>query len=1004
MSARLVSTPLGSAGLILGLSLLGMPVSQGLILEALVPAALAADPLPARGLTALLPSGPVLGDGATETVLHAILLTPTGAPALEAKLKASVEGGTAGDVEDLGNGLYKLTITADPVQAPGTLTVSLKGRVDALGPIEITRQVPVLPPTSGRIQVTTNMPAITLGQDGYATISFSFPATLGPPPTAEDVLVRTSAGKLSAITPMGAGRFTARFEPPAVNYPHLAVITISDRRDPQAVYGSTVVRLMGKVDYPVTAPAGANVVLRVGGREFGPVTVDATGRGLVPIIVPPGISAATQITANGGDVAEEMIDLRVPPTRRIALFEVPPSIPSDSRVQVPIRVAVDKPDGAPDPSAKVTLTATAGRVSQPTHVGDGVYEATFTPPDGRVEVEATLQASVEGGGQGDAVEVRLTPPMPASLALSAEPATLEPKATALEVFASLRATDGAGLPGRDVDLSAIGATPKAALQDVGGGDYRRSFRADGETDVLVRAIARAPVSDNALARVILVPASSQVAPGGTLPLLVVTADTFGYPVPGWEVVLSIPEGGGTVPARVTTDAHGMATLEVTAGAAPGLLVLHAEAGAAQAEAAVVQAAVKTVPPLPASGDAKTRAVHNAWTAAQGTLFIDRAGVDALPMGAGAAPMAAAGPASAISVTATPEGVVAGQDTVLMIEARDADGAPVDGSSIEVFANAGAVPGAVESLGGGRYRATVTAPATLSGPIKVNVVADDGRAVTVVELSPIDASGDSPWGGGVSTQEVASAPAEPAKEDKPPAKEVERPFLRVRASALFSGYSYEQAPSDDPGPLYPSALGWGFQRGGAAVPFGLDASARLLIPKLPYLGIQGGFRWSRYSVESAAFDNAAVDNLLFARAALVGRYPFQIGRDEISIGARVGFRWDDFISFRGSSEPGSQITYEPVALPGLDVGLELGAEVGKFYVLASGTAGFAYGSIPYAANVDLNLGYNITRFFLIDVGFAYTGRKADLEGGDSGVVRGTLRDRQIMGTVGVGFGW
>lgn len=960
-------------------------------------AASVAHAQPAPGVRTILPVPPAAVDGETEVVVHALLFADDGTPVVGAKLKAVSSSGRSSDVEDLGGGLYRVAVTPGVVVKPSTVTVTLKGRADVVGAVDLSRTFDVVPGGGGRVQVTTNLTQLTLGQDGQATVSFVFPTggAAGAAPSANDVLVRASSGEVTAVTPMGNGRFTARYEPPAVNYPHLAILTAVDRRDPQRVFGTAVVRLLGKVDYPVTAPSGANVVLRVGGREFGPVSVGASGQASVPIVVPPGISAASQVTANGGDVQETMIDLRVPSTQRLALFAVPPTLPSDDAVQLPVRVAVYKADGSPDPAAEgLVLAVTAGTVTTPTHVGDGVYEAMFTPPDGRVEVTATLQATLGNAEQSDAVELRLTPAMPASISLTTDPEQLAAGSSVLDVFASLRDAEGNGLDGRDLDLRAIGATGRGKVVDLGGGDYRQGLDAPGPGSVRVQAIARAARSDNALARVLIVPMSNEVGPDEDALFAVISADAFGYPVPSVDVSLSAPDGGEVAPT-VSTDANGLAVVSVAPGGASPVRTLRGEAGGiAGVGAAVVGGSGLAL--LPPSGDAATRQALGMWRGAVATRLVPRDGASGVVAGP-------SGPPAAVEVQAAPPSIAPGGSTTVTVTVRDAAGAPVEGATVEVFATAGAVPGPVTSLGRGKYQATVTAPAGLAQDVKINVVANDGAAVAVFQLPLGTATGL--WG--AATAPPAEPAPAPAADDPTPATDKparERPFLRVRASGLFSGYSYEQAPSDNPGPLFPRSLGWGYDRGAGAVPFGLDTSVRLIVPKLPYLGVQGGFRWSRYAVESPEFDAVINDNVYLARVALVGRYPFEIGREELSIGARVGFRWDDFISFRGCTDPGCDVTYEPVGLPGLDVGGEIGAEFWKMYALVGVTGGFAYGTIPYALNLDVNLGVNITRWFLVDVGLGYTNRNAEVEGADSGEIRGTLRDRQVLGTVGIGFGW
>lgn len=959
-------------------------------LAAFVPdTAHAADVLPVSGLAEVLPAPALTGDGRTQAELHMVLRTASGAPILGAKLRGTASSGQVADVVELSDGLYRIRYTPPEVASKTSVTITVKGRTTELGPVEASRAFDVMPAPDGRIGIALGAPAMVLGQDAETSVSFTLPTRGGAMPSVDDLIVRVTSGQVTKAVSVGGGRFAARFVPPSVNYPHLAVITVVDRRNPSRVWGTAAIALQGKVDYPVSAPAGSNVVLRLGDRDFGPVTADASGRASVPIIVPPGMHEATQIVAQGSNVTESVLDLRVPEAGRVGLFELPTSVPSDARVGVPVLLAVYEPSGAPDLDAEVLMSATAGRVSDARHAGGGVYLATYTPPDGRTEMAATIQANVTGtAALGDDAEITLIPAMPASLVLTPEPGELAPGGTGLKVFASLAGSDGAGLPGRALRFRAAGATQKGTVVDLKGGDYRADFSAEGNTDVLVRTIALSSPSRNALDQVVLLPSFGAVPPGGSAIVTVVTTDAFGYAVP--HMAVNLVATGGEVPATVTTDASGIAEVVYVGDDTPGLATIQATSGQASGAVSFFRADLDPGVFLPASGTLASRTAATAWRAAQGAVYVEREGGLDAPIGVIDLPVAAAS-AGGIAVAAEPSVVAPGGSVSLDMRVTDDNGMGVDGSDIEIFATGGARVQAVESLGDGQYRAVVFVPTDAADTIKLNVVVDGGTASSVIEV-PVSADAVMVTDGPVPDEVVDTAPV----------ATVDRPNLRVRASFLLSTYTYEQSPGVQSGTLLPTALGWGGERGGAPTPLGVEANLRGFLPMFRYLGLDANFRYSRYDVESASFSEPAVDNLFALRADLVARAPIAVKANEVSIGARVGFRYDDFITFRGCTDPGCVVSYEPLAVPGLNTGLELGAEFWHMYLIAKGDVGFGYGTAFYAANADLNLGWNITRHVLIDLGFGYQWRNASMEGADSGILRGELSDQQIMGTVGAGF--
>jgi hypothetical protein len=142
-------------------------------------------------------------------------------------------------------------------------------------------------------------------------------------------------------------------------------------------------------------------------------------------------------------------------------------------------------------------------------------------------------------------------------------------------------------------------------------------------------------------------------------------------------------------------------------------------------------------------------------------------------------------------------------------------------------------------------------------------------------------------------------------------------------------------------------------------------------------------------------------LVGAQAGIIGRAPIDVGAARIGIGARAGFRYDDFITFLGCTDPGCSLEYRPLGVPALDAGLDLSLEVSRLFVNVAAHGGFAYATQPYAINVDAEVGVHVIDQLYIDVGFGWQRRTAEVRGKDSGATYGTLTDQQLLGTVGVG---
>ncbi|MFN7146760.1 MAG: hypothetical protein ACK4YP_23505, partial [Myxococcota bacterium] len=101
-----------------------------------------------QGLVELLRPTDLVGDGGSAADLYVLALGPDGAPLSGWKVALTAEGGTVTQPEDLGKGLHRFTFTPDRVEAPGTASITLKGKLADRKSLARTWTVPVSPPRS----------------------------------------------------------------------------------------------------------------------------------------------------------------------------------------------------------------------------------------------------------------------------------------------------------------------------------------------------------------------------------------------------------------------------------------------------------------------------------------------------------------------------------------------------------------------------------------------------------------------------------------------------------------------------------------------------------------------------------------------------------------------------------------------------------------------------------------------------------------------------------------
>ncbi len=994
------------------------------------------------------PTG-VVGDGATTADLYVLALNADGTPLTGLKGKPQATMGSASELVDAGGGLYRFTYTPPRAESTTTVTVAFKGKLPSKEAFAKSWSFAVSPPRSQKLAVATNPAQIVLGQDATASVAINLAGGDRQNLTGVQLSVRPSTGTVDNLISLGGGQFTALYTAPTVRYPHVALLTAVDRRDPSRAYAGIAVPLVGKADYPLTVAPNANVILKVAGRDFGPKPADAQGRAVVPIIVPPGTKTATSVVVTpDGKVTESTIDLQIPEARRVALFPTATAIPSDGRLQVPVRAFVVSPEGKPDESAQVVFSTTAGVVSTARHEGGGVYVATYTPPFGNAATQATIAVNLadKPSVQADALTVNLVAARPTKVSLVTEPASLPAGADGFKVFAKVSGPDGTGLGGRTLNFAANGARLKEAVKDLRNGDYQASFATTGGGPVELSATVASAPTGNPLARVLVLPARERLAGDGasTAMLTVATVDEFGYPVPNQDVALRVVQGDGTVPATAKTNADGIAQVFYTAGRKNGLVNVSASVGDHAASASLLQAPLNVnVPDLPVSGPKDVAALAGEWQGSLAGARIERDGMAAVAVAPAATVVASAGVAAApakIALLSEPASVSAGGTVVLKVNVQDASGRGVGGQQLDFLTSAGTISG-VTDLGGGAYQATLAVPAGSSGEVKISAATRDG-AVSAFMRVPIGGA-DAAWGASpfapaaapspfaattpapapapTATQAPAntapvmtappaattgaSTPATTTTVTKAPAASGDRPWARVRAGYSYTSYAYNQLLGPRETVLYP----YDIELGSGAN--GFQVAARVWVPGIPYVGADVEVHAGNYTIDPAPLcarlgrpcegTDSVGDWLVEARILGAGRYPFDVGSTQFWVGGRVGATMSDIQAYKVLE---GEIQLEQFPIWSLAIGPEVGAEIGEnVFVHTYFLENLAGGTSPYNTQFGVDGGYAFGSGLVkpyVSAAYDLSIRTLSIEN-QGGEQVGELQDTQHAVTISVG---
>ncbi len=1023
---------------------------------ALTPIALAQD-LPGQSFSTgpvveMLPTGTIVGDGETTIALHITAIGPDGAPSPNAnKWKLSTSAGKLDGPTNLDNGVLEFQFTPPAVEKTTLVEFRLKGRA-ASGAVEKAWGINVIDPGPSSLGITANPARIVLGQDESASLAIRFNGPLGAQESNAKVRALASTGTITNPTYLGNGQFTARYEPPPVNFPQLAILTFVDARSPEKVLGYQALPLVGKAGFPVKVEPGATVLLRIDKQEYGPVIADASGRASVPITVVPGVAKATLVTAIAGRTSEQEIDLQVPETSRIAMFPTHAGVPSDGRTQVPVRAVVLTPTGGPDVNASVTFSTTAGTVTAATHEGNGVYRALFTPAANGNPSTATISASLtKQDGQTAISEVHLVPPRAANIKLIAEPEKLTDSTKAFKIFAKVTDASGQGLTGQQLLLTSSNASVSGDVRDLKGGDYQVTFSTSGNNSVAVGATVAVAPAGNTLQHLVVLSDEGRIASSGTatMTLTVISLDAFGHPVPNVPVTLRLLAGKGSLPSHVKTDAGGLAQVRYTAGRKSGIVTILAQSEDITGGTSLIQAPSTVAPALtlPRSGSAAARSMAKDWSGVVAELTVPRAGA---PVTATSTVTESADPGELDTyvLSSQPASAAAGGTVVLRIEGQDSAGRSVVTDRPEVLVTQGTL-GPVQDLGGGAWQAALTLSNEAVADTKV-VVTDPQGAVIKLMTIPTVASAGSAWTGpelaentwGTTTTSSSTTPeapaeteeatepaaeeepaAEPSAEEEPVAEAApsesgtrstaalstssDAPWLRVKAGWVGGSYTYAQTPENvENNPLWDKPVSLGgdagltWQNG-----FHVDVAAwgdALPVTFGQFIGVEAEGRLAAYRVSWPGSSAIITDWVPQIRVNAMGRYVFSAGVGDFYAAAKIGLLYGDFVTYLNGDDEGT-IEFGPLGLPGLGLGAEVGADLmeGDLHFQASLLQGLR-GPLPYSTNVDLEVSYRVWQDLFVHAGYGLTSQSIPVLTSASTEKVGTLSDRSSLMIVGVGY--
>ncbi|MDF1565512.1 MAG: Ig-like domain-containing protein [Deltaproteobacteria bacterium] len=295
--------------------------------------------------------------------------------------------------------------------------------VASAGEARVSRRLVLGPPESARIELSVE-PAVLVKRPGAtATVRVKVTGSSG----GVIPILSTNLGEVGPLEPEGEGAFRATYRPSEKRYPEVAILSaflpFPDASSPAFALAQVQLPLPAAIDLPGKTRPRVQMSVEIAGETFGPVPSDERGHFQVPVVVPPGHGEARGVSIDKlGNRRRTPIDLRLPPTNRLAATAHPRTLVADGHSMAQVVVTVIDAFGRPAEGSAPVLAVERGRLSAPEPAGVGSYRAWYTAPVGVGEGLDRLTVTLPRDRKSKAtLELRLLPGPPVTASVEVEP-------------------------------------------------------------------------------------------------------------------------------------------------------------------------------------------------------------------------------------------------------------------------------------------------------------------------------------------------------------------------------------------------------------------------------------------------------------------------------------------------------------------------------------------------------------------------------------------------------
>ena len=952
--------------------------------------------------------------------LYFSVVDKEGKPILDFGGNVKTNIGEQAKLNHIENGLYEAVFSPFSLKKSTDVQITLKGKG-----LSKTWKDRWKPKATGSISIKPTVGNIILS-DKERKIPLDITVE-GPDADQAILKFKASTGKVKELKNLGKGNYRAQYIPYEKNLaPKSVIITVSDQRNPQKIFGTVSFPAYSKLKLPIDAVPNAKVQLDIDGKKTETITTNSQGKATFDVLVPPNVEKAKLITLEPKP-REDEVDLKIPIQRRLVFIPPARNIPCDQPITVRY-FALDK-EGNPDVNNSSTVKANVGSITKPKHVGDGMYEMTYTPTLVNKSTKVTLRADDE---KKTKYSFYVNAMRPERLILQPEQKRLDATAKEMILQAQILGSRHAPLSNRKMVIK----SPSAKIKDIEAsefGRYKSILQTELDPQISLIVHVRDKTSKNPVEGFVVDAQSLRFAPNSApFTMTIVSHDGFGAPVGKVPLSIEAIEGDVGIADIKTTNKRGFAYVTITPGKTEGPIRLRISNDQLSTDHLLFQMKETTAPSLQnlyVSGTDVDRNIVSQWRNSIAFLQVSREETEekenrkVIP--------------HKITIEHSPSTGRPGGLANLDITVLDKAGTGLPNVTLRAFSSLGKIS-TIEDLGSGKYEAVINIPNIIQSDIEVEVVAGrNTRADIVLPISKGEARkktfpkpkviAKSPpkekpsQKKEVKTTTVKAPQKPPQKRVKKPQKPFkwptfEFPSLPARgatdepAIALSLGtslgfYGYIQTPYVTDGQLYSKQIAFNntITNSSSANTIGVFARARgntqtFLPAAAPYLMLETRLLSYNYAVNLEEFNDPIRDWNTQFDIHLIPRYSFSFSEHRGHIGARVGYAMDDVMLFQQKVD-GNRIdlSFDSISVQGVSLGMDLAYSppIG-LDIDVSGGVGLTGGIYRKEASVQFS--YNLGSINL-EAGYRWNERTIIIEGSTAEL--GTVRDNLSTGFLGIG---